>query len=149
MAVALAIVGGLISAVGSVAQGAAAARAANFNAAVANQNAKIAQDQGYENEAQQRRLNARKLSAANANIGVSGVTAEGSPLDVLGEVASAGEYDAQQIRYGAAIKSLNYRTQAQQYKEEAKSSMTAGFIGAASSLIGGASSAYGKSISVS
>lgn len=135
---AMAVSAGL-NAFGSLAKGRSDANAANYNAGLNDLNAGIALQQGESDAVQAGRLNFMRLSAARAAYGASGVTSEGSPLDVLESVASQGELDVQNIRYKAKLKSLGYSTSAGLDRMRADTAETQALFGAAaSSLRGGA-----------
>ncbi len=94
----LALVGGIASAVGSINQANAATAAARFNSKIANQNADLAIARSKEEERRHRILARKRLGSIRAGFGASGVTLEGSPLDVLEESAAAAELDSLTIR---------------------------------------------------
>lgn len=91
IAPAIAAIGGGISTVGQIVSGNAADNAAKANASAATESAAIS-------EAQQRQQDLRTIASGKAIIGASGVTASGSPLDVLAESARQAEINALNIR---------------------------------------------------
>lgn len=141
---ALLIGGTLVSAMGAIQQGNAAAAAADYNARLAEQNATIATQQAAEKERQQRILARKQIGSARAAYGASGVTMEGSPLDVLEESAYNSELDALTLRYGGQIESMGLRNQAALERMQGKSAKTAGYMNAGSSLLLGGAKAYGS-----
>ena len=112
MAAALPFIATAMSVIGTIQQAGAQRDAANYNAQVNQQNAAAATAQGAADEAQQRRLNVMRLGVMKAGYGASGVSMEGSPLDVLESSAAQAELDAQNIRYNATVKSIGYSNNA-------------------------------------
>jgi hypothetical protein len=153
MAPAVMIIGAVISAVGALSQAQAASSAAKFNAKVAEQNAISSRQQGAAAQEAQRRTSEKQLGSMSAAYSASGVSMEGSPLDVLSESAGVAERDAQTIRYNYELKALGYENTASLEKASAKNAKTQGMFSAASSLMkgmggmmGGGGSAVGSSV---
>ncbi len=137
MAMAIGIIGGVISAIGSLQQANAQAASAEYNAKVAERNKRAVKNQ-TESEIEDRQVeHRRQLGSMRASYGASGLQMEGSPLDVLEDTATEQAFDISKIRYQGAMKAEGYSEQAALYKLEAKSAKTAGWIGAGSALIGG------------
>jgi hypothetical protein len=121
------------------------ASAADTNATIARNNATGAQQAASANEDAQRRKSAWQLSQQRAALGQSGVAFEGSPLDVYGQSVGNAELDALNIRYQGQSQATNYLNQSLMYGEQASAAREsagnaedAGFLGAATSLLGGA-----------
>lgn len=148
--------GGLLGAIGSIAQGNASANAAEYQAKVAENNAQIArQNQEWSersaitNEAAQGMKTRAQLGAIKAAQAASGVDVNtGSAVDVRSSAAELGQLDAINIRANAAREAYGYGTQAQGFTDQAAldrstagNARTAGYIGAGTSLLGGAASA--------
>lgn len=94
---------------GAQSQAAGAQAAANYNASVKNQQANAAIAQSVEDE-RRMRINARsQLGGIRAGIGASGITSEGSALEVLQNSASNAELDALTIRHQGEMKAWAYR----------------------------------------
>ena len=89
-------------------QAANAKASGNYNAAVADRNAGIARAQAVADADAQSRHARRVIGAARAGYGASGITDEGSPLDVLGMSAANAELDRQNILYRGELKALGY-----------------------------------------
>lgn len=154
----LMMVGAVVSAVGAIRQANArsddmnaAADAATFNANVSEQNAQIALDQGRAEAAMQERDTRRRLGAIRANFGASGITPEGSPLDILASSAFEAEMDRQTILYDSELRARAHRTQSTldtaesgNLRRGAKQAKSAGKLSAAGVLLGGAAKAYGS-----
>lgn len=129
----------IIGAIGSVQQGNAAKSAANYNARVAENNATLARQQAAAQEEQHRRLARRQLGQMRAAYGASGVTMEGSPLDILAQSAKDAELDALNIRYGGELKAQGLESEAVLERYRGESAQRAGYMGAATGLLSGAS----------
>lgn len=132
--------GGLLQAYGQIQQGEGQAKAYEFNANVADQNSNRALFQSAQEERQQRIQARQQIGQMRADYGASGVTMEGSPMDVLAESVANAEMDALNIRYGGQVKAANFRNEATMNRYAASQSRSAGYYGAASSLL----STYGK-----
>lgn len=139
METALLVVGGILSAVGTLASANAQAQAYKYNAKVSDINADMATQTAAENERRQRILNAKKLGDIRAGYGASGLTIDGSPQDVLEESAAAAELDALTIRHGGLVEATGYRNDARLARSQASSTMTKGYISAATDLLGSGS----------
>lgn len=102
------MLGGAVSAMGAQAQGQSAAMAQQFNADIAGRNAGLARDAAAYDASIQERNARMQMGAIRAAYGASGVTAEGSPLDVLQMSVTNAERDRQQILYRGELKALGY-----------------------------------------
>ena len=135
----IAAVGAGVSAIGAINQGEANANSAEYNAAVARQNAAIAQQQGAAASEAQKRDAARKMGAALANYGASGVqTDTGSPMDVLADSARMATLDNLTIKYNYALKAQGYQSQSLLDDSNASNSRTSSILNAGASVIKGA-----------
>lgn len=138
------------SALGSIAQGRAASNSAKYNAAVAannaiiaDQNAKWASQEGNAKVSAQGIRNAQNMGTLKANQGASGVTVgTGSNAEVQASQAAIGQLDAMTIRSNAAREAYGYLTQSNSFKaqeqldrSQAKYAKQAGYLGAANSLL--------------
>lgn len=156
IAVPLAIGSAAIGAVGSIEQGQAQAASAGYNAKIARQNAQLAtqnaQWEGAEGEQQYGMAGLKSQSEAGkvkVNQAASGVDVNsGSAVDVQKSQAELGMLNEMNIRSNAARRAYGYNVeassdiaQANLDRKEASQAKTAGYIGAATSLLGGASSA--------
>lgn len=157
MAVALLVVGAVISAYSAYKKGQAekasynaAAKANAYNAQALEQNATQRLREANANEEAQRRESRQILGAQRAAIAESGAGTGGTYGGVLRDSSALAELDALNIRYRGRTEAtglLNQSTLERYYgksnKMNAKSAMTAGHLNAASALASGASSAYG------
>jgi hypothetical protein len=104
---------------------------------------KKAADQAADQAKQAARENARRQSIEarkriglmRANYGASGVTIEGSPLDVLEESAANAELDKLTILHGGSVEAGRYRA-------AGRAAFAQGIGSAASDLLGGGLAAY-------
>ena len=146
MAAAAMIGGGLIGAYGQLQQGQAAKQAGEYNAAIAEQNAELTLKQAASDERQHRMMFKRQLGDMRASIGASGVSLEGSPLEVLEDSVAQAEQDALNIRLAGQQKAWAFRSEAKLQRFQGSMAEQGSYYGAASSLLtaGGHASGYGK-----
>jgi len=145
-----------MGAVGAIQQSKAASAAAGYNAKVAAQNAEVATQnanyagaQGNQNVAAAQAETRAKVAAIEANQGASGVDINsGSAVDVRQSEAKLGMLNALNSRskavrdaYGFQTQSTNYTAQSKLDKSQAKSAKTAGYLNAATTVLGGAGKA--------
>lgn len=157
-AIALGVLGSLASVAGTVVGAEAQSANASYQAQVAANNAKIAQqnarwtmqagEQKANNEGQKTRAEVGSIKAAQAarNIDVN----SGSAVDVRSSASELGELNQLTIRsnssrdaYAYSVQAMNDQAQSTLDENESSQAMTAGMIGAAGSLLGGASSTVG------
>lgn len=131
-----------ISAVGSIRQAQATAAAANYNAQVADRNATVARQQAAADEVRQRSVNSRRLGSIRAAYGASGVTMEGTPLEVLEDSAAQAELDALTIRYKGELAAIGANDEATLQRSRAKNARAEGNISAAGTLLRAGASYY-------
>ena len=124
------VASGVVGAMGAMAQGKATADAANYSAAVADRNAKIARNQAAVEQDDQRRENVRQLGAIRAAYGGSGLEMAGSPLDVLEDTSIEQELDVARIGYRGELKALGENDKAELARVEAANAKKTGQIGA-------------------
>jgi hypothetical protein len=148
--IALTAAGAAISAGGMIMQGQAANKQAKYQAAVERNNATVAGWQaedatrrGQIEEQNQRLKVARIAGAQKAAFASSGVELSGgSPLDTLMDTSMLGELDALTIRsnaereaYGHMTQQSNLTAQSGLTRMAGRSAQTAGFVGAAGTLL--------------
>jgi hypothetical protein len=127
-------------------------RAGQYTAAVANQNASLAEKAAADAEARGRieesRARARTNAAigqAKAGAGASGVLVDtGSPLDALADMAYIGEQDALTIRRNAAMEAWGLRAQAGNMKAEGLLQKKAANYGAGATFLSGLGASAGQ-----
>lgn len=140
----LQIAGTVMSVVGALSQGQASADASNYNRAINERNATVATQQAAADEARQRRENLLRAGNLRAGYGASGVTVDGSPLDVLEMAATNGELDAQSIRYKGNLRAMGYNDTATLDGMAADNAKTSSYYKASSELLAGGAKAYGS-----
>lgn len=138
----LSVVGGGIGAYGQLKESEAQARASEYNANVAEMNAEQAILISAQDERRQRIIARKELGSIRAAYGASGVSMEGSPMDVLAESTANAELDALNIRYAGQAKAAGLRDEASYERFRAKETRAAGVLGAAASLLSGGARAY-------
>lgn len=145
-----------VSALGSIQQGNAASASAGYNAQVASNNAKIATQnaqlvgaQGEQAVGAAGAETRAKVGATVAGQGASGIDVNtGSAVDVRESEAKLGMLSALNIRSQAAQKAYGFQTEAaadvgQENLDKSQQSYdkTAGYVGAATDILGGAGKA--------
>jgi len=139
----LGIVGSVVSVVGSIQQGQAAAASARANARIADRNAQIARSSAAQDAEAKDRENRLRLGAIAAGFGASGVSAAGTPIDVLEDSARQAEFDRQTIIHRGELRALGFEDSAALDRSRAKQAKKAGFFKAGSALLSGASTLAG------
>lgn len=153
----IAIATAAVGAIGAVQQGKAQAasykseqQAANYNATIQAQNATVARQQANAREEAQRRQARQVLGEQRAALSQAGIGLGGSAADVYGQSATNAELDALNIRYEGDLQARGLLAQSQLSTYEGKvagmnaaSARSGSYWNAASSLLAGASSAYG------
>lgn len=148
-------ISGVMGAVGAMSQASAAKQQAEYQAAVARnnqiiaeQNARYSAQAGEVQSQAQGFKNRATLGAIEAAQGASGIQL-GSPslTDVRESAANVLRLDTANIMSNALLRSRGYNIQGQNFAAEGElakmrgsAAQTAGFLGAAGSLLGGASS---------
>jgi len=124
------------------------AAAARYNQQVAGQNAEAVRAAGEVAEEQQRKKNVRLLGAQQAMYAGSGVTLEGTPLEVMAQTAGDMEFDILASRYNTEVQARRWESQGRFYGFEADRSLSmadnagaAGILGAGTTILTGASRA--------
>jgi hypothetical protein len=135
----LSIVGTVVSAVGSIASGLSASKADSYNAQIAEQNAMIARNNAEYMALKQQREARLRIGAEEAGYGASGITTEGSPLDVLESSTRNAELDRQAIIYQGQVRAAGYEDQATLDSMRADSDFQNGIFKGIGGLAGGAS----------
>jgi hypothetical protein len=158
---ALGAAGSAMNMIGQANAGAASAAQANYQAQLARNNQMIAEwnaqralEQGRVAEQQQRFKTAQVIGAQRAALASQGGDVNsGSPLDIVGDSARAGEFDAQTIRnnaamqaYGLRVQAANAGAQSDLYRQSAANTLAALPFGIGSSLLGSASSLFDKGL---
>lgn len=135
--------GNLLSAFGTYSGGEADERIGKYNAAQERQDAQLELEQAAVDETRQRALSYKQLSSMRAGYGASGVTMEGSPLDVLEESSANAELDALLIRHGGAVRAQRHRAAAALAEYEGKARKHAATLSAGGQLLSGGGNILG------
>ncbi|GFE61924.1 hypothetical protein [Geobacter sp. AOG2] len=131
----------------SVAAGENAKEVADYNAKVAENAARDANERGAIAAAEQRTKARQVIARQNAAMSAGGVDAStGTPLDLQTETAGVGELDALRVVNNAQRQAAGYKAQAGLEQFRGNAARTAGYFGAAGSILGGVGSAgyYGS-----
>lgn len=134
----LALGGTALSAYGAMEEGRNASEQARINAETAEWNAKLTRAKAKEDERMLRVMARKEIGRMRANYGASGITTEGSALDVLVESAAMAEEDALNIRRSGELQAQAYEREARGNRRLSSRYRTAGNLGAAGALLGGA-----------
>lgn len=148
----------LMGAAGQIQQGQAANASAKYNAQVSEMNATLSErrakdaiERGAVEEQRKRSEVARIKGQQQAAMAANGVDLTfGSPLDTIVDTAVLGELDALTIRtnthreaYDYRVDAVNKRAGGELEKMKGKAAKTAGYLGAAGTILTGAGKAYG------
>ena len=129
-----------ISAVGAIQQGETARKTADYQAAVAENNAIAARQQAELEERQQREKSLRLMSTQRARAAKGGVLADqGSPLFVNLDTGEAAEIDALNIRRGGQLRATDFQSQAALGRFRGEAEEQAGYLKSGSTLLSGVS----------
>jgi len=125
-------------------------QAAKYNQKIANQQAVAAQQEAAANADKQRRAASKTIGSMQASYAASGVTLEGSPLEVLEQSARNAKLDELNILWSGDTRAQGYRATANLEGARASNAMTSGYLSAAgSSMTSGYLSAAGSLFSAS
>lgn len=152
---ATALIGTGVSMYGSYTQGQQQKAYYNYQAAVAEDNAKIAnanaaeeRQSGIEEARLQRMKTLQSVGSQQTAMAANGIDiTQGTALDIIEDTAAMGELDALQIQYNAEKKALAYEQEANNYTNQSnldtiagKNAYTSGIINTVSSGLNGLSS---------
>lgn len=147
----------ILAGVGAVQSAQATAEASRYNGRIAEMNAELSErrakdaQQRGRSEEQRKRLQIAQLQGEQvAAMGANGVdTSFGSPLDTLVDTAVLGELDALTIRRNSAreaydhrVAAANGRADAALSRYNADNALTAGYLDAAGTVLGGLGGTY-------
>jgi hypothetical protein len=156
--VSLAVASTVVATVGSVTSGIGEAQQYRYQAQIADQNARLANDQARDSientnlEARRRyREIAQTKGAQTAAMAANGLDLNfGSPVDIQKDTAMIGAEDVGQIYKGGNertrgfdINAFNYRSQASANRAQASGALMKGIFGGVSTALGGASQVAG------
>ena len=142
MAMAVGLIGAVVSGIGSFMQMQAQAQAAEYNAEVAERNRRAITAQ-TQNDINDKRVHDRRvLASIRAGYSQNGFELAGSPMDVLSDTIFEQEYDVAKLEFAGKMKAEGYREQATLYEMEADAASTASVFGLATGLLSGIGNAY-------
>jgi hypothetical protein len=125
----------LVGAAGAISSGRQQAAANRYNAQVAEANADRAVLTSEAEAAREGDRNRRRLATSANAFGASGLALEGTPLDVMADLASEAALDEQIIRWRGRTQAQGLRTQAAQDRAAAQRATTAGYGQAGATLL--------------
>lgn len=134
----IAVIGTVVSAAGALYSASQQQKAADYNAKVAEVNARTAEDKAKYEEQMHRERVRKILGTQRSMYGASGLDTTGSPMLVMEDTKAQGELDALAIRHGGDVAAAQARSEANLYRMQGQSAMTAGYFSAGSSLLSGA-----------
>lgn len=135
------VVASVFSAIGAISSAQHQASADKFNAAVSERNAQAAQQQAQAAAQLQEEQAKKALGATVAGYGASGISMEGTPLDVLSNSAASAERDKQNILYKGKLQAAGYTDQAQLDRYSATNTLNEGYGKATGLLLQGGAKA--------
>lgn len=131
-----------MSAVSAISGASQQKSAAKYNQKVAENQAISARQEAAANADMQRRKSAKTIGSMQAAYGASGVTSEGSPIEVLEESARNAELDRLSILWSGETRAMGYEATAKLEKNRASNAMASGLLSAAGSAVKGFASVY-------
>jgi len=132
------VAGTAFSAVSQIQQGKQQQKWSEYNAAIAERDAKAAKDAAEYEAGQTRRDTERILGRQRALYGKAGVTMEGSPLELMSETAAEGELDALMVERTGILRGQRYGEEATLSRMKGAGARRAGYWGAGTTLLTGA-----------
>lgn len=129
------LVGGAVDFIGNLIEGDDKKKAAEYNASVLESNALQVKQKAAEDEALYRVAARKDLGSQRANYGASGVTTEGSAMDVLAETVATAEADAMRIRKDGENQANAYRQEATAQRMYGDAAKTNAYFGAGASAL--------------
>ena len=130
-------------AVGSIQQGRAERKQADFQARVARQQAASEKQISADQERDYRKSQSARLAEIRASMGASGTdTSTGTPLMSLADFEGETELNALRIRRGGEIRSRRLEEQAGFLRSAGRSAQRTGFVRGGSSLLTGLATAF-------
>lgn len=137
-----AIVMAVVGAVSSISQAQQQKNAAKYNQKVAENQAVAARQEAAANADTQRRKAAKTIGSMQASYAASGVSMEGSPLEVLEESARNAELDRLSILWSGDTRAMGYEATSKLENNRASNAMASGMLSAAGSAFKGFASSY-------
>jgi len=141
-----------VAALGTAASSLAAANAASFQADIAKQQAKQAQDQASIRAGEVARESRQRLAATRAGAIQNGFELTGSMNDLLDQTARQGQLDYLTAVYDGSVQATGLAATARNYRMQRSNALITGVLGAGAQALGGYSQVQrmrGNAISVS
>ena len=126
-----------MAAAGTAVQASSQASAARYNAKVAEQNAEAARRQADADAERQSRTLQRQLARRRTAFAASGVSLEGSPLDLLEDLAIEGKLDVLGVRQRGLDQVRQFSIAASRSRAEASNAEVMGLLGTGQQLASG------------
>jgi len=126
-----------IGALGAINEGKAGKLAGDYNAQVAENNAAYSRLQAQEEARRTRALARQVIGNARASYGASGITLEGTAMDVLADSAASAELDALTAIQTGEAKYAAYKNEARMERIAGKNAMKSAKLRAYGLLISG------------
>jgi hypothetical protein len=133
-----------LAATQTVMQASNQAKMARYNAQVAEQNAAAAQRQAEADAARQERQVQRQLAKRRTAVSAGGVSLEGSPLDLMEDLAMEGQLDVLGIRQRGLSDARQFSISASRSQFEARTAMQEGLLGAGRQVTSGLADMGGR-----
>ena len=124
-------------AIGSIQQGNAAKKSADFNATMLEQGAAVERQQTAAREDAKRREARMVLGSQRAAFAQSGGGLEGSAADVMQQSAINAELDALTLRYEGDLRARGMQAESTSERFAGKQAQRQGYFAAAGSILGG------------
>jgi hypothetical protein len=134
---ALGLIGGLVSAVGSIASGAAQQSAANAQASAYERQAYNERQAALYNASRQREKAVELIAQQRVGFLDTGISLMGTPMNILEDTTTETEMDVAAIKYNGEIKAQNFEMQADIYRMKGENAMMGGLIGSIAPVIKG------------
>jgi hypothetical protein len=138
----LAVGSSILGAAGTLAQANAQKQAANYNAQVQDQQARLALNTGGAQATEIAQRAKQRMAATRATFLQNGMSLGGSASDVLDAVNKQGTLDELTALYDAQTKSRGYAANASVDRATASYATSAGWLGAGTSLLTGTAKLY-------
>lgn len=129
--------GEALSAYGALQQGSSDKAAGEFNAQIAERNAEYTIKKSAEDERRQRVISKKFIGDIRSSYGASGITMDGSALDVLEASAADAELDALTIRHEGRVKAAGYINEANYERTAGENAKRQSYLKAAGYVIQG------------
>lgn len=127
-----------LSALRTIEEGRVRAAQSAFAAQAAERDATAAEERGTARAAEARRRSASILAARRARQAHGGADGTGTSLDLLGEIAGEGEFDALRAADPARLAAVNQLTRARSLRQRGAAARQAALRKAGATLLGGA-----------